>query len=77
MKIKPPITYEQKLGSFLADVRRERGVTQVFLAKRIGISYMGLSHYETGIRFPTIKKLDNWAKALGLEVEINFIKLNK
>ena len=77
MKVKPPKTYKQNLGSLLADIRVKRGITQVTLAKKIGISAMGLSHYETGIRFPNLKKLDKWAKALGLEVYVEFQVIKK
>ena len=55
-------------------IRRQRlGLTQKEIAKKIRISPMGLSHFETGTRYPNLHWLETWANALGAEVEIKII----
>ena len=71
MKIIIPLD-EVKIGKFLKDERVKKGMTQTQLGKKIGISFMAVSHYERGRRFPRIEGLDKWANALGLEFEIKF-----
>jgi transcriptional regulator with XRE-family HTH domain len=64
-------TVEQKnlkaFGKHLADLRRERGLTQEVLAERAGIAAHSVAYIEQGRRFPkhltTFHKL---AKALGV-----------
>ena len=52
-------------------VRRQRlGFTQKELAKKMHISPMGLSHFETGTRYPNLKWLEIWANVLGAEIKL-------
>lgn len=57
-------------AAVLRSVRIDQGFNQVDLAEKLGISPMGLSHYERGTRTPNIERLDEWASFLGYEVEI-------
>ena len=44
--------------------------TQEEVAFAIGLSAMGLSHFESGTRMPKLDLLDRWAKTLGAEITI-------
>ena len=51
--------------------RRQRlGLRQEDIAKRLGISTMGLSYFEKGSRIPKVSMLEEWANALGAEIWI-------
>ena len=39
---------QHKIGSFLAERRRERGMTQQQLAERLHVSFQAVSKWETG-----------------------------
>lgn len=59
-------------------IRRQRmGITQKELAKKIGMSPMGLSHFETGMRTPNLKWLEIWSKALKAEIKLEIIEKTK
>ncbi|MCK5138851.1 MAG: helix-turn-helix transcriptional regulator [Thermodesulfovibrionia bacterium] len=45
---KNKIPVNTTIGKAIADIRKEKGITQVELAEQIGISQKLLSHYETG-----------------------------
>lgn len=55
-------------GAFLADTRRERGMTQVELADIIHVTDKAVSRWERGIGFPDINTLEPLADALGLSL---------
>ena len=58
-------------------IRRQRlGITQKELAKKMKISPMGLSHFETGVRAPNLRWLELWANCLGAEVKLEIIEAN-
>ena len=40
---------QEKIGRFLGQVRRERGLTQEQLAQRLGVSQRTVSRWETGV----------------------------
>lgn len=58
-------------AAVLRSVRIDLGLNQDELAEKLGISAMGLSHYERGARTPNVERLDEWAQLLGFEIEIN------
>ena len=39
---------QKKIGGFLKELRREKGVTQEQLAERLGVSSRTVSRWETG-----------------------------
>ena len=43
-----------KVGSFLKDLRREKGITQEQLAEELGVSGRTISRWETGNNMPDI-----------------------
>ena len=53
----------------LKEIRLKKGVTQVELAKHVGISQQTISHYETGRAKPSLDVAVKLAKALGVSVE--------
>lgn len=55
-------------GTFLADTRRERGMTQAELADIIHVTDKAVSRWERGIGFPDINTLEPLADALGLSL---------
>lgn len=42
----------KKIGAFLKELRREKGVTQEQLAERFGVSARTVSRWETGVNMP-------------------------
>ena len=50
--------------------RKALGLTQSEVAKKLGLSTMGLSHLETGSRELKLTMLDKWIKVLDLELYI-------
>lgn len=64
------ILVEESLVEILKLRRKTLNITQSQLAKKLGLSTMGLSYLEKGSRGLKIELLNLWAKELGLEVEI-------
>ncbi len=58
----------QKFGGFVAEMRKERGMTQQELAKRLSVTNKAVSRWETGSGFPDISTLEPLADALGVSV---------
>lgn len=58
----------QKFGSFLAEKRREKGLTQRELAERIHVTDKAVSKWERGNGFPDIKTLEPLADALDISL---------
>ncbi len=57
-----------KMGAFIAQVRKERGLTQLELAQKINVTDKAVSKWERGVGFPDIKIIEALAKALGVSV---------
>jgi len=53
----------------LKEIRLNKRITQVELAKRVGIRQQTISHYETGRAKPSLDVAVKLAKALGVSVE--------
>ena len=66
---------QQKLGTRIADLRRELKLTQVQLAKAIGCSVEFISLVERGVNAPSVAGLEKFAKVLKVEV-IDLFKFN-
>ena len=56
----------QKFGAFVAEIRKERGLTQSELAKKLSVTNKAVSRWETGAGFPDINTLEPLAEALGV-----------
>lgn len=59
---------QKKLGRRIAGLRKSRGLTQVELAKRVGLSTEFISLVERGVNAPSIARLEDFAKALKVQV---------
>lgn len=57
-----------KMGAFIAQVRKERGGTQLELAQKINVTDKAVSKWERGVGFPDIKIIEALAEALGVSV---------
>ena len=53
----------------LAKLRKEKGETQISLAKKVGVTGTAISNYETGLRMPKIKTLKRLANVLECTVD--------
>jgi transcriptional regulator with XRE-family HTH domain len=57
-----------KLGQRIADLRKERQLTQVQLAKAVGCSVEFISLVERGVNAPSVARLEDFANALTVRV---------
>ena len=58
----------KKFGSFVTELRRERGLTQKQLAEKLYVSNKAVSKWETGLGMPDISMLEPLAESLGVSV---------
>ncbi len=61
--------YLKAFGKRLAEVRKNRGITQEALAEKLDISAVSITYLETGRRWPRILTLHRIADALDVEFE--------
>ena len=59
---------QEKIGRFLGQVRRERGLTQEQLAQQLGVSQRTVSRWETGRNMPDISMLTTLCAQLDITV---------
>ena len=59
---------QQKFGSFIAALRKEKGWTQRELADCLNVTDKAVSKWERGLGFPDIKSIEPLAEALGVSV---------
>ena len=57
-----------KTGRFIADLRREAGLTQQELGERLGVTNKTVSRWETGTYMPPIESLEALSKTLGVSI---------
>ncbi len=55
-------------GSFIADMRKERNMTQKDLAEKLNVTDKAISKWERGLGFPDINTIEPLAEALGVSV---------
>lgn len=60
------------LGENVQRFRKEKNLTQVELAEKIGITQKHLSEIETGIKFPSAPIIEDLSKAFGKPVSALF-----
>lgn len=58
----------ERFGSFVAELRREKGMTQRQLAEKLFLSNKAVSKWENGLGMPDIGVLEPLAQALGVSV---------
>ena len=59
---------QKRLGLRIADLRKNRRLTQTQLAKAVGCSVEFISLVERGVNAPSVARLEDFAKALRVEV---------
>ncbi len=59
---------QKMLGQRIAQLRRKLGLTQETLAEALGYSVEFISLVERGVNAPSVAGLDDFAKALKVEV---------
>jgi len=67
----------EAIGKKIAGVRREQGLSQKDLARKVGVSQQLISRIEKGGENISLGTLVNISKALKKEIEINFLNGNK
>jgi transcriptional regulator with XRE-family HTH domain len=55
-------------GKNIAKYRKERGLSQHQLAKKVGIQHSSIAHYETYVTLPRAQVLNWLAEALGVKI---------
>lgn len=58
----------QKFGTFIASIRKEKGWTQSELAEKLNVTNKAVSKWERGLGFPDIKTIEPLAEALDVSV---------
>jgi transcriptional regulator with XRE-family HTH domain len=59
---------QKRLGQRIGDLRKNQRLTQVQLAKAVGCSVEFISLVERGVNAPSVARLEDFAKALKVEV---------
>ena len=62
-------TFYAQLGARIAELRKARGITQVELAKTLGIAQQTMAHYEGGVSRVAVSHLPTLARTLGVSIE--------
>ena len=60
---------QEKIGSFLARCRQEKGMTQAQVAESVGVSHVAVSKWENGSSDPSTTNLLALAKLYGVPAE--------
>lgn len=58
----------KKLGQFIAEIRKERELTQAELASKLHVTDKAVSKWERGLGLPDINSIEPLADALGISV---------
>ena len=59
---------QQRLGQRIADLRKNRRLTQAQFARALGCSVEFVSLVERGVNAPSVARLEDFARALKVEV---------
>ena len=58
----------QDFGKFVAELRKEKGMTQMQLAEKLNVTDKAVSRWETGKNFPDIEIFEDLSKTLEVSV---------
>ncbi len=64
-----------RIGETIKKIRKAKGISQMELAERIGITYQQLQKYEKGKSKITVERLVDIAKALDVSISVFFPEL--
>ncbi len=59
----------ERLGTRIAELRKEQNITQVEMAKTLGVSQQTINSYEVGRRRVPVSALPTLARSLGVSLE--------
>ena len=59
---------QEKIGKFIADLRKSKAITQTELAKRIGVSNKTVSKWECGNSIPDYGVFENLCKEFDISI---------
>lgn len=59
---------QEKIGKFIAEVRKEKNMTQQELADKLGVTDRAISHWENGRRLPDYSLLNNLCDILSISI---------
>ncbi len=60
---------KKTLGTMIAELRKQNGMTQLELAEKMGVTDKAVSKWERDLSCPDINSLPNLAEILGVSVE--------
>ena len=60
---------KKTLGAMIAELRKQRGMTQLELAEKMGVTDKAVSKWERDLSCPDINSLPNLAEILGVSVD--------
>ena len=60
---------KKTLGTMIAELRKQRGMTQLELAEKMGVTDKAVSKWERDLSCPDINSIPNLAEILGVSVE--------
>ena len=60
---------KKTLGNMIAELRKQKGMTQLELAEKMGVTDKAVSKWERDLSCPDINSLSNLAEVLGVSVE--------
>ena len=74
-----------KMGTFLADLRKEQKLTQAELGEKLGVTNKTISRWETGSYMPPVEMLEELVQDTEVQnikdkvsaIRLHFNKLNK
>ena len=59
---------QEKIGKLIAEIRKEKDMTQTDLANKLGITDRAISKWENGRGLPDISLLQNVSEILGITI---------
>lgn len=65
----PSSTEALTFGRRLQEIRKKRGLSQKELGSAVGVHYIQISKYETGVNFPTVAKVLEIARTLQVSLD--------
>ena len=60
---------EKSFGTIIATLRKEKGMTQLDLARKMGVTDKAVSKWERDLSFPDVSSLPRLAEELGITVD--------
>ena len=60
---------KKTLGTMIAELRKQQGMTQLDLAEKMGVTDKAVSKWERDLSCPDINSIPNLAEVLGISVE--------